>query len=283
MEQVLELALQDAERAGAHRERSRILRDLARATVIGPRPVEAGILRCHEILRRADDDLTTTAVANAMIAVLEAMRSDFGTAREHWARSRRRLEDLGLSVTLAGLRMYCAFIELMAGDPQAAEAAAADAYAVLERAGERRRLPTTAALLARAHLAQDRLQEAERYSRVSEESASKDDFVSQAMWRGTRARVLARTGEPGHAKELARSGVALAGETDFLWLHADALIDLADVVAVLGRPREAARHVDEAIDLYVRKGVLVGAERARELRATLPRTPALDARAFRRV
>ena len=76
MEAVLEHALRDAERAGAHRERSRILRDLARATVIGPRPVDAGIRRCHEILRRADDDVTTAAVADAMIAVLEAMRGD---------------------------------------------------------------------------------------------------------------------------------------------------------------------------------------------------------------
>ena len=67
------------------------------------------------------------------------------------------------------------------------------------------------------------------------------------MWRGTRSRVLARTGEPAHAEELARGGVELAGETDFLLLHADALTDLADVHAVLGRPDAAAGAYAEAI------------------------------------
>ena len=206
MEAVLEHALRDAERAGAHRERSRILRDLARATVIGPRPVDAGIRRCHEILRRADDDVTTAAVADAMIAVLEAMRGDFGAAREHWGRSRRRLEDLGLGVSLAALEMYSVFVELMAGDADAAEAAAREAYAVFDRAASAGacRLPPRCSP-ARCS-PRDRLDEAERYSRVTEEAASKDDIVSQVMWRGTRSRVLARTGEPAHAEELARSG-----------------------------------------------------------------------------
>ena len=74
-------------------------------------------------------------------------------------------------MSLAALEMYSVFVELMAGDADAAESAAREAYAVFDRVGERRRLPTAAALLARSLFAQDRLDEAERYSRVTEEAA----------------------------------------------------------------------------------------------------------------
>ena len=269
MEQVLERALKHAERAGDPRERSRILSGLARATVIGPRPVDAGISRCLAILERAAEDVVLTAVTDAMLAVLEAMRGGFDIARDRWGQSKQRLEDVGLTVTLAGLQMYGAFIELLAGDPKAAELEVAQAYAVLERVGERHRLPTIAALLARALYAQGRYEEAELYSEITEREASEDDVVSQVMWRGTRGKVLARKSETRRAEELVQDGVSRACQTDFLFLRADALIDYAEVLAMLSRYEEAARHVDQAVDLYERKGITVSVDAARRLRRSL--------------
>ena len=270
MEQVLEEALAHAELAGDQRERSRILRDLARATVIGPRPVEAGIRRCHAIAERAErNDVTLAAVTDTMLGVLEALRCNFQAARELCAGSRRWLEDLGLRVTVANLQMYSGLVELMAGQPDVAERELTQGYAVLEQLGERQRLSTTAAFLARACFAQDRWDDAERFTRISEESASKDDVVSQVMWRGTRGRILASKGETQHAEELARAGVALARETDFLILHADALTDLACVEAMLRRPRAALCTLDEAVALYERKGSLVSINNSDDLRRSL--------------
>jgi hypothetical protein len=57
--------------------------------------------------------------------------------------------------------------------------------------------------------------------------------------------------------------VALARETDFLMLHADALGDRAEVLAILNRPEQAARDLEQAIVLYERKGIRVAAEAAR--------------------
>jgi DNA-binding SARP family transcriptional activator len=269
MEEVLERALDHAERAGDPLGGSRILTMLAAATVFGPRSVPDGIRRCAAILDRAQDDLRLTAVTETMLAVQEAMTGDFAQARARWSRSQQRLEDVGLEVTAATLGMYRAFIELMAGTPRDAEPDLAAAYAVLEEAGERSRLATIAALLARLLYEQGRYDEVERYSVISEEASSEDDVASQVVWRGTRAKALARAGDGAAGEELASSAVALAGATDMLMFHADALRDRAEVMSLVNRPAEALRDLESAIELYERKGASVAVSTARRLHSSL--------------
>lgn len=269
MEQVLERALTHAERAGERRQRSRILGDLARATVIGPRSVGDGIDRCNRILERADDDVPLRAVAETMLAVLEAMSGRFDDARERWQSSMGRLEAVGLSVTVAILQMYRVFVELLAGTPGRATQSVTEAYAVLERTGERRRLATTAALLGRLLYAQGSFEESDRYSRIAEEGASRDDVVTQVLWRGTRGKLLARGGEPSAGDELVSSAVTMAAETDFLMLHGDVLCDRAEVLAAAGAPVPAAADLERAIALYERKGNAVSADAAGRSLATV--------------
>ena len=269
MEQVLERALEHADRAGAKRERSHILGDLARTAVMGPRPVDDAIRRCNDILERAGEDVILTALTDTMLAVLEGMCGQFAEARERWRRSKLRLEDFGLYVTASQFEMYSAFIELMAETPGNAEPGLTDAYTLLERCGERSRLATVAALLGRVLCAQHRYEEAERYCQISEEASSSDDVVTQVLWRATRARVLAHEGAGPLADELAGAAVTLAQETDFLMLHADAVRDRAAVRTSLGRLDAAARGFDAAIALYERKGMRGSAEAARRARDLL--------------
>ncbi len=263
MERALERALMHSDRAGDEHGRSRILTDLARATVIGPRAVHDGIRRCADILARAGDDVVLTAVTDTMLGVLQAMVGEFDEARARWKRTKRQLQAAGLSVTVAALQMYCAFVESMAGTPERAEPELVDAYGALERIGERDRLATIAALLAGVLYAQGRYDEAGRYSQIGEQAASKDDVVSHVICGGARAKVLARAGESRRAEELVNSGVAAACETDFVMLQADALRDRGEVMAILARPQAAARNLQDAIALYEQKGMRVSADRAR--------------------
>jgi hypothetical protein len=107
--------------------------------------------------------------------------------------------------------------------------------------------PTFAAILARALEMQGRDDEALELAAVSRDNAGVEDLTTQVQWRGPRARVLARRGERAEAEQLAREAVELAARTDFLSLHADALVDLA----VVANDENAAR---EARVLYERKG-----------------------------
>jgi hypothetical protein len=81
------------------------------------------------------------------------------------------------------------------------------------------------------------------------------------LWRQVRGQVLAQRGDLEEGERLAREAVALAEETDMLNAHADALSDLADVVSLAGRDPRA--ELEQALELYERKGNLVMAERTR--------------------
>jgi hypothetical protein len=77
--------------------------------------------------------------------------------------------------------------------------------------------------------------------------------------------VLAERGEAEEAERLAREAVALAERTDFLSMHADALVDLAEVVRLLGRSDEAAPALKVALKLYKQKGNAAAAKRVTAL------------------
>jgi ATP/maltotriose-dependent transcriptional regulator MalT len=143
-----------------------------------------------------------------------------------------------------------AYIELLADTPHLAIPELVEACAVLERIGERRQLATTAALLARLLYVDARYDDAERFMHMTEENVSRDNVVSLVIWRGTLARLTARTGQARRACDLIENAVTLAAGTDFLILHADALSERAEVLTLLERPQDARESRDQAVALY---------------------------------
>ena len=273
MEEVLDRALHHALRAQDERAEAAILSALARGAFLGPRPVPKAIARCEAFLERASSNQPLRGVVLNMLGVLVAMSGDFERARTLCADSERLVDDLGLPVLGASLRLTAGAIELLAGDPAAAVPELQRGYETLKELGERGRLATTAALLARALAADGRDAEAEEAATASAEAASDDDLVSQIIWRGTRARLLARRGEHEAAERLACETVELADSTDYLNFHGDALVDLADVLALAGRAEEAAEALERARRLYDEKGNVVSAERTRRAIAELTAPP----------
>jgi tetratricopeptide (TPR) repeat protein len=118
-------------------------------------------------------------------------------------------------------------------------------------------------MLAQALLEQDRETDADALSREAEVSAGPDDLSTQAIWRGVRARLLARRGANAEAEGLAREAVALLEPSDALTDQGDARLALAEVLRAAGRAPQAAAAAREALDLYRRKGAIVLADRAR--------------------
>jgi tetratricopeptide (TPR) repeat protein len=136
--------------------------------------------------------------------------------------------------------------------------------------GERGLLATTAAMLAQALEAQGRDDEAEAQCGVSEASAPHEDLVTHVVWRGVRARLLARAGRADAAEALAREALGLIERTDLLTHQGDARLDLAEVLRLAGRAGEADAAAQDALDLYERKGNLVSAARAHLRLASRP-------------
>jgi tetratricopeptide (TPR) repeat protein len=261
-EAALEQAITHAARAGDARAEAQSVNLFVGAAVFGPAPVDGAILRCRRILANYPDRRRIAASAFRALAALVAMRGEFDEARGLLARDKEILRDLGLTVALAVSGEPAAMVEILADEPLEAERELRQGYEVLGELGESSSFSTFAALLARACYMQDKEDEALALTEQSERVAAVDDVSTHVQWRGTRAKILARRGRIDHAERLAREGVRLASKTDFLNIHGDALVDLAEILRIDARNAEAAAVVGRALRLYRAKGNRVSAERA---------------------
>jgi tetratricopeptide (TPR) repeat protein len=258
-------ALDHAERGNLRTERAESIGWLMMSANFGPLPVEEGIARCKKLHDEAVDDPFIQANSCVEQAALEAMRGEFGVARELLARGRQSLAELGFTLLVAMTAQEANYVEVLAGDPAEGARILRESYDQLEPMGERAYLSTAAALLAHALCALGELEEAERFSRISEETSAPEDSFSQVLWRSGRAKIRARRGEQDEAELLAREAVALAEKTDLLNTRGDTLADLAEVLSLSGQRVEAVRVLEQAAERFERKGNLVSLERVRGL------------------
>ena len=107
------------------------------------------------------------------------------------------------------------------------------------------------------------LDEAMRWTEVSEASAPESDLAPQFMWRSVRAKLLARREAFDNALVLGKEAVALAGRSDFSGYRGETLLDLAEVLELTGDADAAATTAAEARALFAAKGNRVLADRAR--------------------
>ena len=262
-EQAWRNALVYAERNNYLAERAESVGWLLISALFGPLPADEGIARCEYFYETAGDDPAIRAFCRVERAALEAMQGRFTVARELLAEGRSAVEELGLNVWAANNAQESYFVEMLAGDPEAASQVLLQSYTRLEQMGERVFLSTIAGFLAHALYAQGRYEEAERFSEASEEASARDDVHAQVLWRTARAKVCARRGELRLAEALAREAIQLAEETDLLNTQADALFDLAEVLAIADRPTDACAVIEESTRRYAQKGNLPALERAR--------------------
>ena len=257
MEEALRTAIPYAERAGDRRLVGFFRIALARAALVGPTPVERGLERCAQLLEEGGGDRLLEAVVSGIVGYLAAMEGRFAEAREHSARSRNLLAEIGMTVLLGGGRTYSGAIELLAGAPDAAEAELRAGVATLQEIGEKGNLATVAAYLGEALAQQGRDEEAFVFTVLSEESSAPFDVTSHVAWRAARALVKAHAGELAEAEALAREAVRQAEATDYLDLQGGALARLAEVL----EGDEAAVATRDAVARYEAKGNVVAARR----------------------
>jgi predicted ATPase/class 3 adenylate cyclase len=261
-EEALRKAIELAQSIGDRREETRNLSIYAACALYGPMPVPDAIRYCENLLERTTGNQRSEATIGLYLSQLYAMRGDFEHARALYQRSHASLVEQGEAVLAAFTASNSARVEMMAQDPSAAEAELRRDYEALDRMGEKYFLSTLAGLLAHALFLLNKVEEAEAFSRVSEESAG-DDVESQSLWRRARAKILAQRGRAEEAVALAKEACMLIERVDSPTTRANSLLDLADVLALSGNPQEAIPLVQEAVLLHERKGNLVSANRAR--------------------
>jgi tetratricopeptide (TPR) repeat protein len=261
------VAIDAVERALACYERcgwptSNCAGDLAAYVYYGPTTVEEAVDRCHRLLD--GPSRTGGAAVLTFLGGLEGMRGDFGEARRLVSKARRLYEDLGLTLgAAANCGTIAARIELLAGEPAAAEEILRTSCAQLERLGNRAYLATRAADLADVLWLRGCDDEAEDWLARAVELGASDDIPTQLFWRCAKGKVLARRGDGVEAEALVREAIGLADGTDALNHQAQAHLALAQVLGIGGRATEASAAGEVAIERFKRKGNLAEARLAR--------------------
>jgi class 3 adenylate cyclase/tetratricopeptide (TPR) repeat protein len=250
-------------RYGDERELFGTLSWRATAAAIGPVPVDDAIRRCGEFREIVAASPVAVAWMVNPLATLHAMRGDFELADQYLREANEILDQLG---TLAStVSHHEALVRMLEGQPALAERPLREGAAKLASMSDRGLLATTNAMLAQAVFAQGRFDEADELCDMAVDIGTAEDTITQAIWRGVKAKLLARKGHHDRAEALAREAAALVEPTDLLSHRADAMLDLAEVLRTSSRTGAYQSAARTALSLYDRKGNAVGARRVRSL------------------
>jgi tetratricopeptide (TPR) repeat protein len=268
-EDAVRQAVAEARLAGDRRQELQSLPTYALSAAYGPTPVPEAIERCRQILAECEGSRSAQALVLCALSHLEGLAGRFEDARLHYRNSRAIYDELGMKVHAALVSLDSAPVELLAGEPAAAERELRLDYEALAALGDKSYLPTTAALLAQALHEMGRDDEAEHFTEVSQETSFPDDLNSEVEWRCARAKILAAKGAFDEAAALAAEAVEQASRSDFLEVQGNAHLDLAEVMALAGRAVDATAAAETALRLFAQKQSTAAVERARKRLAVL--------------
>ena len=252
-----------AQQPGAERERFELIGWRAMAAAQGATPVDDAISRCEAFRELVKESPQATVWVLEPLALLHAMQEEFDAATGLLAeanRIRAALGGLG-----SGFSHLEAWARLSMGQPELAEQRLRTDVETLASMSGKGTLATTSALLAKAVLAQGRVSEAAVLCDAAERWAAAEDTMTQVICRGVGARAAARDGRAAAGESLARAAVELADSTDLISLRGDAMLDLADVLRILDRRKEAERAAQTGLALYRAKGNAAAAREAMAL------------------
>lgn len=263
----LEHAVRLAQRANDLRLEGRSRQLLCFILDWGPTPAGEVARVARETLAWAEQQVMRSLATDArnVLARAEAMQENFGEARKQ-IEARNELRRRSSEPLLAVVdEVTDASVDLLADDATAAERILRNALDKLRRAGGKGASATVAALLGRAVLLQGRDDEAEAAARECKQAAPLIQLEAQIRWRLIQAVVLARRGLVRASLRMAREATKLAAQTEQLDTQAQAMYDLAEVLARARRWGVAAKAAARARELWEEKGNLVWARKPQEL------------------
>ena len=238
-----------------------------------PIPADVAIGRAEQLLEAASGDPWAEAAIAGPLAVVYAFAGRFADARAAIARSLSIFTGSGAKLNWAFRATLAGQVEMIAGDPAAAEQLLREGCEALREMGEHGYRSFAMAMLAEAVYAQGRLGEAQQLTEELQADAGADDADAQTRWRATRAKLLARRGQFPAAQQLAGEAVALVSATTYTALLAEVLIANAEVLQLAGAPSEAQASLREALRICEDRRAVPLAERARIALASLTAHP----------
>jgi tetratricopeptide (TPR) repeat protein len=245
------------------------------------KPTDLAIAEQERLLEAARGAPRAEAGILMSLAWLYHYAGRFDDARLTLARSREMFKGFGATVEWAAGARTAAAIELLAGDPVAAERELREAHPRIEGA-EQAILASVTGWLAEALYAQGRYEEALRAALDARPLTPKDDREVHVRSRSVEAKVRAHRGEAEAAERLLYDAarylaarppprgpsadfwttILLEEETLSPSLVGTLLLARSEVLQLLGKPEQAAQTAQAAHNLYRNKRAWPLAERA---------------------
>jgi tetratricopeptide (TPR) repeat protein len=268
-DEALERAIKYARESGNHRvsrdARNTLLESYRELAI----PADVAIARAEQFIGEAGPgDPWWQAIMLEPLSVLYAYSGSFVDARAANARAQALYRGLETKLT-PSCALSAGEIEMIAGNPAAAEPELRKGCEGLRAMENRGILCSSLSWLADAVYAQGRLDEALQLTREAEAISAGPDRDAQTRWRVVRAKVLARRGEFAAAKELADDSAAIAAPDSSTMLQTYALEGQAEVSRLAGAPEEAAEYLRAALRLYEERRAWALADRTRAALASL--------------
>ena len=213
-------------------------------------PADAGVARAEQLLQTANGEPWAEADILMPLSVACAYAGRLADAREAIARAQSVYDHSGAKLRWAMSTTVAGQVELIAGDPAAAEHHLREGYEAFRAMGERGYLSTAAGSLAEALYAQGRLDEAQQMTEEAQAAAAPTDIDAQARWRAARAKILARRGQFPAGRALLDEAAALVSPTSWQALKAEILLARAEVDRRAGAPERATVSLRAALRIY---------------------------------
>jgi hypothetical protein len=216
------------------------------------------------MVERATDYPSIRADVLRLVAVIEAMLGRADDARRHIEESVAIFAELDNRQQRFTALGDASWVYRLLDDPEAAESAVREAFAIAAGLGDRTGRAWVACRLAQVLLERGEVAEAEPFIAEAE---TVPIVMNRTRVVGARARLLAARGD--HAAEgLVAQLVGMLADAPYPNIKVDGFVDAAETVAALGDPVAAAGHARKALELAEAKG---NVKRAAQIRAMLHR------------
>ena len=235
-----------------------------------PIPVDVAVGRAEQLLEAASGDPWAEARILQYLAMLYGYAGRLADARAACRRGQSIFTASGAKLDWAKCGQLAGRIELIAGDPAAAEQNLRESYEALRAMAEPGYRANEVTLLAEAVYRQGRLGEALRLTEEAEAITGAGDVDARGRWRATRAKLLARRGQFRAAVRLVDEAVTVIPARSGAPERAEFLVAQAEVSQLAGAVGQAEHSLRQALQFYQDRRMVLLAERIRALLVSLP-------------
>ena len=239
------------------------------ATFYGPGHFADTISKAEQMrIQHADHEVTYASI-NGIYGEAIGMTGDPDRGRSMVLQSIAVQREAGLLVMAGSTAMGLAYVEMAAGDLEAAERAAREGAETLERLGDRAYYATVVLVLALVLKLQGRYDESRELCAVVRETTGSADLVNVIGVDALEGYLRAQSGDLEGGEELVRRAVQRADEVDFFWIRGFTFELAGETFVLVGKRDEAVEAFETALRIHEGKGDVAGIARMRARLASL--------------